>query len=130
MTKNSGTAEEVGQSPLCRLTRERAGRRSSDNHHIVVWMYPWAQRAKRFTDEPFDPVALDAFADFFAGGDAQARTGSRCVLQARKDVYHKIAIQVFPTFLIGTLEFPPFFEPVWVQYFCCSQCLRSPFLLQ
>ena len=93
-------------------------------------MYPWAQRAERFTDKPFDPVALDAFADFFAGGDAQARTGSRCVLQAREDVYHKIAIQVFPTFLIGTLEFPPFFEPVWMQYFCCSRCVRVRFRFQ
>ena len=93
-------------------------------------VYPWPQRAERFTDKPFDAVALDAFAHFFAGGDAQARAGSRPVLQARENVYHKIAIQVFSTFLIGTLEFPPFFEPVWVQYFCCSQCVRGTFLLQ
>ena len=89
-------------------------------------MYPWPQCAERFTDEPFDAVTLHAFAHLFARRDAQARTGYRRVFQARTNVYHKIAIQVFPTFLIGTLEFPPFFQPVWMQYFCCSQCHQCP----
>ena len=65
---DSGSSEEAVKTPLCLLTRQGACGGSTDNYYIVFGLDPWPQRTERLADEPFDPVALDAFAHFLAGG--------------------------------------------------------------